>query len=168
MLKIRDVMTECPESCGPDTDLAAAAMIMWRNDCGFVPVVSDEQHRTLGVITDRDICMAVCTRHVRPEEIRVGEVMSGRLVSVTPDDDIEHAADLMRYEQLRRIPVVGPNDELKGVISLADLVLRAGPAKGQRQPAVTADSIVQLMRGICEHRESQQNTQREYVLAATT
>jgi CBS domain-containing protein len=166
-MKIREIMTERPEACTPSTDLAAAAMIMWRNDCGFVPVVSEDRSKTLGAITDRDICIAVATRHARPEELRVGEVMSGRLVSVTPDDDIEHATDLMRYEQLRRLPVVGPGDELEGVVTLRDILMRAGPAKGRRHPGVSSEQIVQAMRGICERRESQENTERQYVLATT-
>ena len=166
-MKIRDIMTERPESCTPNTDLAAAAMIMWRNDCGFVPVVSEDLSKTLGAITDRDICMAVATRHVRAEELRVGDVMSGRLVSVVPGDDIDTAADLMRYEQLRRLPVLGPDDELLGVVTLRDMIMRAGPAKGRRQPAVSAEQILQTIRGIEEHHESQESTDPHLVLATT-
>jgi CBS domain-containing protein len=166
-MKIKDIMTEHPETCTPDTDLAAAAMIMWRNDCGFVPVVSDDRSKTLGAITDRDICMALATRHVRASELRVGDVMSGRLVSVMPNDDIETGADLMRYEQLRRLPVVGANDELLGVVTLRDMILRAGPAKGRRQCAITAEQIVQTLRGIEQRHESEVPTEPGLVLATT-
>ena len=62
-MKVREVMTSEVEICDPGHDLAAAAMIMWRRDCGAVPVVEPESNRALGVITDRDICMALATRH---------------------------------------------------------------------------------------------------------
>src|SRR5439155_7015286 len=105
-MKVQDVMTKGVESCRRSTDLAAAAMIMWRMDCGVVPVVGDDGREAVGMITDRDICVAVATRHRRPEEITVGEVVSGTLYKVRPGDDIRAALEAMRAERVRRLPVV--------------------------------------------------------------
>src|SRR5580765_876539 len=86
-MKVQDVMTKGVEACSRDTNLAAVAMIMWRMDCGAVPVVSDGR-TAVGMITDRDICVAVATKHRRAEEITVAEVVSDRLYRVRPEDDI--------------------------------------------------------------------------------
>jgi CBS domain-containing protein len=146
---VRELMTRAPEACGPNTNLAAAAMIMWRHDCGAVPVV-DPQGKALGMITDRDICMALATRHLRAEEIEVGQVISGRLVSIPAGEDARTALDLMRLEQVRRLPVVREDDTLLGIVSMNDLVLHAG--RGHGHHGLSADAIVQALKGICEHR----------------
>lgn len=146
---VRELMTRAPETCGPNTNLAAAAMIMWRQDCGAVPVV-DPAGKALGMITDRDICMAVATRHARAAEIEAGQVISGRLVSIRPGDDARAALDLMRLEQVRRLPVVREDDTLLGIVSMNDLVLHAGRGHGHQGPS--ADAIVQALKGISEHR----------------
>lgn len=150
-MKVREVMTVRPESCGPDANLSAAAMIMWRNDCGVVPVVGENQ-KVLGVITDRDICMAVATRHCPGEKVRARELMSGRLVSVGPEDDVEVALDLMRLEQVRRLPVVGPDDTLVGIVSMNDLILHTATEKGRRHGALTPEAVLHTLKGISMHR----------------
>lgn len=63
-------MTKAVESCGGHTDLANAAMIMWRKDCGIVPVIEPDTDEVVGVVADRDICMAVATRHRRRRRSR--------------------------------------------------------------------------------------------------
>jgi len=151
-MKVRDIMTPEPESCTPATDLAAAAMIMWRNDCGAVPVVSADGRKAMGMITDRDICMAVATRHSRPEEIKVGQVISGRLASVSPKDDVQAVLNLMRLEQVRRVPVVREYGTLLGIVSMNDVVVHSGTGKGHRHTALSPDEIARTLRGICEHR----------------
>jgi CBS domain-containing protein len=67
-MKARDVMSQPPYTCGPNTDLATVAKIMWDHDCGFVPVV-DASGSVTGAVTDRDICIATSTRRLLPEHI---------------------------------------------------------------------------------------------------
>src|SRR5215468_8957166 len=83
-MKVRELMTKGVEACSRDANLSAAAMIMWRMDCGAVPVVNDRH--VVGMITDRDICVAVATKHRRAEDITVGEVINGSLHRVSEDD----------------------------------------------------------------------------------
>ncbi len=64
-MKVQSIMTRDVEACTAETNLADAAMIMWRNDCGVVPVVEEPDRRVIGLITDRDICMAVATKDRR-------------------------------------------------------------------------------------------------------
>ena len=149
-MKVQDVMTKGVESCGRNTNLAAAAMIMWRMDCGAVPVVSDDRREVVGMITDRDICVAAATQHKRADEIRVGEIISGTVYKVRPGDDIRAALEAMRSERVRRLPVVGPAG-LLGIISINDIVLAAGKSVGRARPEITAEDVLEVMKAICEH-----------------
>ena len=79
-MKVQDVMTDEVQSCGPETNLATVAMQMWRGDFGAMPVVADR--KVVGMITDRDICMAAATKHRDPANIRVKEVISGKCTVV--------------------------------------------------------------------------------------
>lgn len=148
-MKIRNLMTPNVESCGPHTDLSAAAMVMWRQDCGIVPVVNSDR-RVVGVITDRDICMAVATRHRPPETVTVGEVISGRLATVRPDDDATLALETMRTERVRRLPVVDTDGRLQGIVSINDLVLHTEPG-ARHGSEITLEAVLQTMKAICEH-----------------
>ncbi len=149
-MKIQDMMTRKPESCVPEADLADVAMIMWRQDCGVVPVV-DEQSRVLGVITDRDICMAVATRHHKPEELRVQDVLRRRLFTVHPEDDVRVALEVMRNERVRRLPVVDADQRLLGIVSINDLVRCAEPATSRTPTELSANELIETMKAICSH-----------------
>ena len=60
-MKVRDLMTSRVRTCRPSTSLADVVSEMWEGDCGVLPVVNDEG-RVIGMITDRDICIALATR----------------------------------------------------------------------------------------------------------
>ena len=130
-MKVRSLMTADVETCGPADNLADAAAIMWRRDCGIVPVVDDER-RVLGVVTDRDICMAVAIRGRLASEITVGEVATSQPRSCNPADDVRDALDTMSREQLRRLPVVNADGTLAGILSLSDVLRRSSRGKGKR------------------------------------
>lgn len=134
-MKAQDVMTPSVAFCHPWTNLAEAAMMMWNNDCGMIPVVSDQRCVT-GVITDRDICMSVATQHRRAEEISVGEVTNGSLCLCHPEDDVATVLKLMSENQVRRLPVTDREGQLVGVISITDLVAAAKTARAPSYAAV--------------------------------
>ena len=155
---VRDFMNREVETCEPGDDLAKAAMIMWRKDCGIVPVVEDGSRQVLGVVTDRDICMAAATRHRSPDQMVVAEVMARRPCAVRPDEDVTTALDQMRTERVRRLPVVGQDGRLEGILSLADVLVgidRAG-GTGSKQLMTT---VMSTLQNICarapESREAQ-------------
>jgi CBS domain-containing protein len=151
-MKVREIMTRRVESCQPSTDLAAVAMIMWRNDCGVVPVLGEDGRKAVGVITDRDICVALATRHRRAEEVLVRDVMSGKLHCVAADDDIREALDRMKAERVRRLPVVGADGSLQGIVSINDIILHAGRARGRAHAAISAAGVLEVLQALCEHR----------------
>jgi len=152
-MNVHDVMTDRVESCQPGTDLAEAAMVMWRNDCGAVPVQDPSSGKLEGVITDRDICMALATTGRRPGERVVSEVMAREPLTVHPDDDLEAVLETMRRGRVRRLPVVSDDGKLVGMLSINDLILRAGRPHGRTKSVVPADDVLETLKAICRHRE---------------
>ena len=139
-MKARDIMTTNPDVVTPNDSISRAAQIMRDSDVGIVPVVdADGGRRLRGVITDRDIAV----RHVAEQHQRdctVEHHMSTRVSTVSPDDDAEKVMNLMRSEQVRRIPVVENGDQLLGIIAQADI---ATDIKSGEQVARTVEGISQ-------------------------
>jgi len=150
-MKVKDVMTHEVKTCSPETNMAAAAMIMWENDCWVVPVVHSDG-KVIGVITDRDICMAVATKNRKTSEVAVSEVFTGNLYACTPDDDIRDALKIMRAERVRRLPVINAYGVLEGILSLNDIVLHAEAAKGKKMLALSYEDVIDTLKAICAHR----------------
>jgi CBS domain-containing protein len=117
-------MTRDVKACRPEENLARAAQLMWDHDCGCVPVV-DEERRVVGIVTDRDVCMA--TLHAgRPlHELLVTQAMARKPVRVGAQDDIHDAQELMRQARVRRLPVTDGQGRLIGLLSLHDLARQA-------------------------------------------
>ncbi|MCL2776790.1 MAG: CBS domain-containing protein [Polyangiaceae bacterium] len=123
-MKVDDVMTREVKPCHPDESLARAAQLMWDNDCGCVPVVDDEE-RVIGIVTDRDVCMAALLNGRPLHELLVAQAMAHKPVRVSPDDNISEAEELMRHARVRRLPVVDTKGQLVGILSLGDLAIAA-------------------------------------------
>ena len=142
-------MTRDVQTCRLETNLADAAMRMWRNDCGVLPVVADGE-KVVGMITDRDICMAAATKHRDTANIHVSEVTSGKVYGCSPDVDIHEALKIMREKQVRRLPIIRAEDEkLVGILSLNDVALME---QGGAKAKLSAEDVEQTMRAICAHR----------------
>jgi CBS domain-containing protein len=88
VMKIAELMTKDVRTCSPDDTLERAAQIMSEKDCDVVPVADDEG-RTVGVVTDRDICMAALRTHAPLSEIPVSAATSKDLVGASPDETVE-------------------------------------------------------------------------------
>lgn len=123
-MRVRDVMTKRTVSCACDTTISAAAEMMWKYGCGFLPVIG-EGGNVIGVITDRDISIALGVGNRRPSELHVKDVMGRKLFTCTAEDSVHTALTTMRAEGLRRLPVVDPEGGLAGVLSIDDLALKA-------------------------------------------
>lgn len=124
-MKVSSVMTPNPETGRADDNLSQAAMVMWRRDCGFVPIVDEASKRVVGVITDRDISMATSTKHAAPEGLKVRDAMSATTWTCNGDDEIETALETMRTHQVHRLPVLDRADRLAGILSFSDVVRHA-------------------------------------------
>lgn len=150
-MKVKDIMIHPVRSCGPETNLAAAAMMMWDSDCGVLPVVNFEG-KVIGMITDRDVCMAAATRSRPAAEITVFETITGEVYACAPGDDVHAAMETMAKHQVRRLPVVDRDGRLAGLLSLNDIALHAGEAKGWRAPAITYEDLARTLKAIDAHR----------------
>lgn len=105
---------------------------MSERDCGFVPVVDDAM-AVLGVITDRDICIALASRNKKASEIKAGDIVTGDAVCVRPNDKIQAVLKAMKKKQVRRFPVCDGDKRLIGVISLRDVIMASEKEKRLRK-----------------------------------
>lgn len=149
-MKVKEVMTAGPRACMPETSLAAAAAIMWENDCGALPVVNVED-KVVGMITDRDICFGATTKSRPPSEVSVGEVTTGKVYACGPEDDIHEALKIMQRARVRRLPVVANDGRLEGIVSMNDLVLRAVDQPDGQTPALSYADVVETYKAVCAH-----------------
>ncbi|SRR5579875_3653372 len=120
-MKVSEVMTRNVVCCRETDSACVAALIMWDNDCGVVPVVNADL-KVVGMITDRDVCMAAYTQGGPLDRITVASAMARAPVSVAPHDDVAEAHRLMRLHQVHRLPVTDSEGGLVGLVSLCDLV----------------------------------------------
>jgi|SRR5579871_295467 len=136
-MQVREVMTKVTAFCGLDTTLRDAIERMERYGCGFLPVIG-EGGNVVGVITDRDISIALGTRNERPSAILVRDVVLPpkvrypKLFSCTADDDVHNALETMRLAKVRRLPVIDIAGELAGVVALDELAVRACAFAGKK------------------------------------
>lgn len=144
-MKVKDVMMGTPASCGKETNLGVAVEILWNRNCGILPV-TDDLSRVVGVITDRDICIALGTRNCTAGDIVVGDVISGKLFACRPDDDIRAALVTMGNERVRRLPVVDEAGKLLGILSMDDVVLHAQAGGRGLAPELSYDNVALTLK----------------------
>jgi CBS domain-containing protein len=143
-MKVKDIMTKDPVTCSPDTSVAEAAHLMWEMDCGILPVVDDGELE--GVVTDRDMYVALATRNERAAHLKVGAVATKTVVTCTPEDDVLQALTLMKQALVRRLPVVGFGNTVLGVLSMNDIVLAA-----DADDTVAGEDVLDALKAICGH-----------------
>jgi len=143
-MKVKDIMTKDPVTCTPDTTVAEAAHLMWENDCGILPVVDDGEIE--GVVTDRDMYIALATRDTRAANLKVGAVATKTVVSCVPEDDVHQALTFMRQGLVHRLPVVGFGGRVLGIVSMNDLVMAAGV-----DGTLTSEEVLDALKAICGH-----------------
>lgn len=148
-MTVRDVMTSRVATCRPETNLAEAVGLMWENDCGVLPVLA-ATGELAGVVTDRDICIALGTRNVPSSDMYVREVIQDHTLVCKSSDDIHVALQAMRGGKVRRLPVVNDDAQLQGIVSIDDVVLRA-ESDGMMGSGISYADVVTTLRGIC-HR----------------
>ncbi|HKY36786.1 MAG TPA: CBS domain-containing protein [Polyangiaceae bacterium] len=151
----RSLMTPNVLTCLPGESLDQAARIFWERNCGAVPVV-DAQGKLVGMLTDRNVCIAAYTQGRRLTDISVETVMSRTAHAASVDDSIERVLEIMADAQVRRVPIVDAEHRLVGMIALADLARwirqlpSAHPSVGHA--LLAALSAISTAPGLIEHR----------------
>ena len=146
-MRVRDLMTPAPRTCAPESTLADAALAMDQARCGVLPVV--DCGRTVGMLTDRDVCLALAREDGRPSEVRVDRAMSRDVHYLKEDETHARALQLMRRWRVRRLPVLAADGSLRGIVTLDDLALRTTPP-GEDGP--TREELVATFQAICERQ----------------
>ena len=106
------------------TSLVAAAQLMREDHVGSLVVVEDANgsRQVRGLITDRDIVMSVVAMGLDPEPLCLEDVMCENLVTADETDSMLDLMRAMREHGVRRLPVVGQQDELMGIVTLDDVL----------------------------------------------
>jgi CBS domain-containing protein len=144
-MKVKDVMMRTPASCDPNTNLGAAIEILWNRNCGILPVVN-AQGKVIGVVTDRDLCIALGTRNCLPGEVTVGQVVSGEVFTCKSDDDIRDALNTIAQKKVRRLPVVNDAGQLEGILSMDNVVLHSEAGIAGKAPELSHDTVVNTFK----------------------
>src|SRR5437667_119049 len=131
-MRVKELMTHSPRACGVNDSANAAARIMWERDCGAVPVLGDDGH-VVGIVTDRDICMAAYFQGLPLSSIQVANIMSADVCTCEAHDEVTRAEALMRQRQINRLPVVENGGMLVGMLSLCDVTQGIKRAGGDRK-----------------------------------
>lgn len=149
-MNINECMSREPRGVRVTDGLDVAAKVLWEQDCGFVPVL-DAVGALVGVVTDRDLCMASYTRGRALFEIPVSAVMSQQIRCVRADDRVDAALAAMQELQVHRLPVLDARGALVGVLSTNDLIRAAAT-----QPnAAFAGQVMQTLAAIGRSRSAE-------------
>ena len=129
MKKCSEVMTKNPFCCQPDDGVAGAAQLMKSKGVGSIPIVENANtNKLVGIVTDRDMALKIIAEGRDPQNTKLKDIMSTKVVTVRADDDVKKALDAMSKNQLRRIPVVDKDNRMVGIISQADVATRVNDA----------------------------------------
>lgn len=150
-------------SIRPEATLAEAAAMLDEHDCGILPVV-DDHHRVVGVLTDRDICMALAAHPTSAARASVGTVMATGVHSVGPNDTPTQAMRLMRAHHVHRLPITTPEGVLEGILSLNDLALAAHGAQEGELRGPTLEEVGLTLKALCAHRRREEVLPREQLI----
>ena len=136
-MKIREIMSKSVDSIDSTNTIADAARRMAEDDVGALPVLSEG--KLVGIVTDRDITVRGVAAGISANA-PIRRVMSEKIATCSPEDDIETVLALMSREQIRRMPVCNGRDEVVGIVALADAAQHAPDKK----------EVAEALADICE------------------
>lgn len=125
-MQINECMSTCVVSVGPLTTIESAARLMRDERIGALPVVRENE--MIGMITDRDIVVRGVAENKDGMFSRVSDIMSHVVHHCSSGANVEEAVDIMARFQIRRLPIVDANNQLIGMVALADLALKSQDA----------------------------------------
>ena len=138
-MKLKEIMSSNVVKVHPEESVAIAARLLANHNIGILPVC-EQDGKVCGLVTDRDLVTRCVAANRSPEQTKVREVMTGRVVSASSNMDVAVAAYLMGREQIRRLPVID-DGKLCGVVSVGDLA-------GREESSYDA---AEALEGICSN-----------------
>ena len=148
---VHDAMRTRVYVCTPEDTLARAAQLMWEKDLGCLPVCGPGR-KALAMLTDRDISMAAFMQWKHLAEVSVETAMSRHLCACSPDDELGQAEELMRANQVRRLPVVDADGVLVGLLSLGDVARYVRQHSSNSSGTIAQQRLADTLAAICEPR----------------
>lgn len=142
-MRVRDIMSQPPQTCSPQTDLATASRRMKAGAAGML-VVLDSHGRIAGVVTDRDLAQSLGGSHGDVRKSSVEHAMTQRVHTCHEDDDLHQALAEMASKRIRRLPVLNSDGDVQAVISIDDIILWA-----VQQGGITPKELASALRHIC-------------------
>lgn len=121
-MHVKDIMSSKVAFVSPETTVTQTAQLMQKHNIGSLPVC--QNNNVVGIVTDRDIVVRNIAHGKDPGSTPVRDVMTSTVQTVSPDDDLQKAAQIMAQKKIRRIPVVN-NNQLVGMLALGDLATQA-------------------------------------------
>jgi CBS domain-containing protein len=160
-MRVQEIMTTAIWSCPDNGSVASAANTMQDHGCGFVPIVTAEGE-VAGVLTDRDICMALVREDRKASQLSAREICTEHVVRCSPVDEIHVALQKMENARVRRLPVVDEDGKLKGIVSMTDVLRNAVPGRASDGDSLTCADAVGALKLINTVRRPR----RPWVVAA--
>jgi CBS domain-containing protein len=149
---VADLMTSDVWTLGPDATFADAAALMWEHGIGCIPILDEDRH-LVGVVTDRDLCLASYGRELPMTKLPIADAMTGIVHTVNPDALVADVEALMRKHRIRRVPVTDRLGRLVGIVCLTDIA-RAALRRARSSTPQPGFDVARTLVGICEPRES--------------
>ena len=119
-IPLREVMKTNPTMLGIEATVAQAAKTMCHDEVGSVIIL--ERNRPIGIVTEEDITCKVVSNDLKPSTVRVNEIMSTPLITVSADKTVGDAAHKMVKHKVRRLPVVDAANKVIGIVTVRDLL----------------------------------------------
>jgi len=151
-MKVKEAMTQSAVCCGLETNVGSAVELMWNRNVGMLPVV-DNDGKLVGVVTDRDVCIAMGTRNRLPGELTLGEIAIRHVFTCKPNDDVHEALYEMGKHQVRRLPVVNDQGVPQGVLSVDDLMVHSELGKLRGACELSAEEVASTLKQVYGLRE---------------
>jgi CBS domain-containing protein len=148
-MKVRTIMSQPPHTCRTETVVRLASQRMQETGAGLLAVL-DGSGRLAGVVTDRDIALAVGRHGEQVEKLPVGTLMNRDVHTCGPNESVRDALDRMASARVRRLPVVDRQGDIKGVVSIDDVILWAVGPHG-----VSMHDLIRALRSVVASRTAQ-------------
>ena len=146
-MKVHEVMTTPPQTCRLDTSLAIVSRRMKEKGCGTL-IVLDQHGKPAGMLTDRDLALAIGESNRNASHIAAHEAMTEYVYTCSPDESLHTALERMSEARVRRLPVVTADGDLQGLLSLDDIALWAVKSGG-----VKRKELARAFAAICAAQE---------------
>lgn len=153
-MKVKDIMMRTPAFCSTESNAGEAVEIMWNRNCGLLPIV-DAERKVAGVVTDRDLCIALGTRNTRAGELPVSSIATGKVFFCLADDEVHAALATMGKEKVRRLVVLNKEGCLEGILSMDDIVRHATEQVAGRVPELSYGDVMFTLQRVFEMRVPQ-------------